>query len=133
MGGGSEVCGDGGSAAGEGRRLGEASGGDEEVGDAGVCIAACTVLASLRPVAGESVSPQTSCSPRCESISLGACTSVARYANSQGRVSVHSWPAFLRPVARVTLEPPTASVSSRLPGNLALDVASLFPSVGLTE
>lgn len=142
LGGGLEVCEEDGSVAGEGRRRGEACEGGEEVGDAGVCIAACTSLASRCPVAEASVAPQTSWCPHCESISPGvfvseslscvcvcrACVSVCRLVNSQRRVLVHP-----QPVTRVRLEPPTAPMSACLTGHLALGEVSLCLSAGPTE
>lgn len=64
-----EVCEEDGGVAGEGGKRGGACEGGEEVGGAGVCIAACKFLASRRPVVDASADPRTSWSPRCESIS----------------------------------------------------------------
>lgn len=78
LGGGLEICEEGGSVAGERRKEEEASEGGGEAGDAGVCIAACKFLASRCSVAHTSVGRQMFWSPSSSSvsISLGACTSV---------------------------------------------------------
>lgn len=124
--------------AGEGRKMGEAwEGGEEEVvvGDAGVCIAACKVLASHCPVVDASVDPQTSWRPHCESISLGAFVSASPSPFERLCVSVCrpvSLQRFVHPqqVMLVTLQPPV-SVCRR--GRLTSGVASLCLSVGLTK
>lgn len=61
---------EGGSAARVGRRRGKASEEGGEAGEAGVCIAACVFLASLRPAVCLSVDPEACVSPHCESVYL---------------------------------------------------------------
>lgn len=75
LGAGLEACEEDGSVVGEVRKTAGACEGGEEVGDAGVCIAACKSLASQRPVVKVSVDQRTTWSPHRESISLGACVS----------------------------------------------------------
>lgn len=121
--------------AGAGRKTGEAWEGGEEaaVGDAGVCIAACKVLASHCPAADASVDLQTSWRPHCESTSLGVCASVSPSLFERLCVSVCrlvSLQRFVHPhqVTRVTFRPP---VSVCQKGRLTSGEASL--SVGLTK
>lgn len=103
--------------AGEGRKREEASEGGEGGGDAAVCIAACSFLASRRPVADASAwSP----SLKCESVPLSAFVSVRRtlcesVCHFQRCVSLH--PQQVTPV--------TAPASARLKAHLALGRASL--------
>lgn len=80
FGGALEVCEGCGNAAGEGRKRGEASEGGEEVGDAGVCIAACSFLALRRPVVDVLANPRMSwsLSLKCESVPLGVFVSACR-------------------------------------------------------
>lgn len=107
-----------------GRREGASEGGEdeeEEVGDAGECIAACKVLASPRPAAEVAAHP----SQHCESISPGACVSV--HLSPFECVSVHLLRVFLWPATYVMLEPLTVSVC------LKEFFVSLCPSVCLTE
>lgn len=112
--------------AGEGGRMEGASEGgegeEEEVGDAGVCIAACKVLASPRPAAEVAANPIRRC---CESISPGACVSV--HPSPFECVSVRPRRVFLWPATCAMLEPLTVSVC------LKGFFASLCPSVCLTE
>lgn len=141
LGGGLEICEEGGSVAGEGRKEEEASEGGEEVGDAGMCTAACKLLASRCSVAHASEDPWTSWSPSpsCVSISLGAfvsvclpefdhvCQLVCVSMCQLGRcVSVH--PQRVTPVVFDSL-----SVSVCLTERLALAKVNLCPSVDLTE
>lgn len=145
LGRGLEVYEEDGSVAGEGRRRGEACEGGEEVGDAGVCTAACTSLASRCPVAEASVARQTSWRPHRESISPGALVSeslsssscvcvcrarvsACRLVNSQRRVLVRP-----QPVTRVRLEPPAAPTPACLKGRRASGEVSLCLSAGPTE
>lgn len=65
------------SVAGVGGKREEACEGGEEVGDAGVRIAACTSPASQHLVGDISVDPMTSWGLHCESISLEAYVSVS--------------------------------------------------------
>lgn len=78
LGGGLEICEEGESVAGERRKKEEASEGGGEVGDAGVCIAACKFLASRRSVAHTSVDRQMFWIPSSSGVSssLGAFVSV---------------------------------------------------------
>lgn len=139
LGGGSGICEEGGSVAGEGRRKGGACEGGEEVGDAGVCIAACKPRVSPRPGAHPSADPPTSWSPspNRESISPGAfesaclpafvlacqlpCESLRRIGRC---VTVHP---------QQVLEPPTATVSVCPTERLVSDETSFSSLVGLTE
>lgn len=129
FGGGLEVCEGGGSVAGEGRKREGASEGWEGGGDAGVCIAACSFLASRHPVLDVLANPRMSwsLSLKCESVPLGVFVSVRpplRESVCRLRRSVSLHPQQVTPA--------TAPASVCLKARLALGRASLCPWVDLT-